>query len=602
MFTSHFSKVLVVILLSCISFNKILAQVSELDSAKIKFATYKDDEAAYIQTSFFIADQYMDVEQYDSAQEWLNKVHDKIPAKKASLFNYFLTSRQAEVYYYNNLQQLGLQESFRGLQIAQDLNDSLLLMDSYNFLGIFYMNLDSSSKAVSFFKSGLAYINQPSHPEKYIALSKPLHLYGNLSEAYYKMGKYDSALYYIRISLEKSYQTFWVRGIAVAHSGAGDIFLELNQADSALVNYQKGKLTAAINKDIDIELLCLGGLAKVYNGNNDYGKAKAQLDSGFVLLTNNPNLNRYFSLQFLNIAVAIYKSKNDDNRLVKTLELKSKIESENLNNNNSQLQSILKAGVENEKRLLTLQVNEANQNKKLANTRLLIVIVAFVLLVLGFIFYRNLQMQKLATAAMRQKISQDLHDDIGASLSSLHIYSSIAEKNIYSNPAKSEEMMQKIYAQSQFLMNNMNDIVWSMKSADDDGTTLETQVKNFGADLLGDINVSFTYQMDPEVEKLLQSINSRKNILLIIKEAINNLAKHSRSTVASLKLGIKGDNIELVIKDNGGGFDVDNKREGNGLKNMQSRVVELKGIMKVYSGINNGTRIEILIPKSSFKE
>ncbi|MBK7290711.1 MAG: hypothetical protein IPI78_11115 [Chitinophagaceae bacterium] len=243
MFTSHFSKILVVILLSCISFNKILAQVSELDSAKIKFATYKDDEAAYIQISFFIADQYMDVEQYDSAQEWLNKVHDKIPAKKASLFNYFLTSRQAEVYYYNNLQQLGLQESFRGLQIAQDLNDSLLLMDSYNFLGIFYMNLDSSSKAVSFFKSGLAYINQPSHPEKYIALSKPLHLYGNLSEAYYKMGKYDSALYYIRISLEKSYQTFWVRGIAVAHSGAGDIFFELNQADSALVNYQKGKLT-----------------------------------------------------------------------------------------------------------------------------------------------------------------------------------------------------------------------------------------------------------------------------------------------------------------------------------------------------------------------
>ena len=53
MFTSHFSKVLVVILLSCISFNKILAQVSELDSAKIKFATYKDDEAAYIQISFY---------------------------------------------------------------------------------------------------------------------------------------------------------------------------------------------------------------------------------------------------------------------------------------------------------------------------------------------------------------------------------------------------------------------------------------------------------------------------------------------------------------------------------------------------------------------
>lgn len=602
MFTRYLNKILVIILLSCISVNKVTAQINELDSAKKAFASYKDDETAYIQTSFFIADQYMDVEQYDSAQEWLSKIHDRIPAKKTSLFNYFLTSRQAEVYYYNNLQQLGLQESFRGLKIAQELNDSLLLMDSYNFLGIFYMNLDSSNKAVSFFKSGLNYINQPHNPEKYIALSKPLHLYGNLSEAYYKISKYDSALYYIRISLEKSYKTSWERGIAVGHAGVGDIFLELNQADSALVNYQIGKSVAAINNDIDIELLCFGGLAKVYNGNNDYSKAIGQLDSGFALLADNPNLNRYFSLQFLNTAVSVYKSRNDNTRLVKTLELKSRIESENLANNNSQLQSILNAGVENEKSLLILEVNEANQNKKLANTRLIIVIVALVLLSLGFILYRNLQRQKLATAAMRQKISQDLHDDIGASLSSLHIYSSIAEKNVYTNPAKSEEMMQKIYSQSQFLMNNMNDIVWSMKSADDDGTTLETQIKNFGADLLNDINVSFTYQMDQEVEKLLQSIYSRKNLLLIIKEAINNMAKHSRSTEASLKLGIKDDTIELVIKDNGVGFDVNNNREGNGLKNMQSRVIELKGNMTVHSGINEGTQIEVLIPKASFKE
>lgn len=596
----NISNIAVVLVLVFFS-NTLVAQQSQLDSAKKVFATYNDDEEKYIEASFFIADQYMELEQYDSAQAWLNKIHDRIPAKKATLFNYFLTSRQAEVYYYNNLQQLGLQESFRGLQIAQNLKDSLLLMDSYNFLGIFSMNLDSGNKAVSFFRTGLTYISQQLDTGKYIALSKPLHLYGNLSEAYYKMKKYDSALFFVKISIQLSNKQLSERGIAVGHASAGDIFMELNQFDSAFTNYRAGKVIAQSNKDIDIELLCLAGMARVFNKTSNYQNAIAHLDSGLVLLAENPNINRFFTVQFLNTAVTIYESGKDNSRLVKVLKLKSKIESEGLSSNNSQVQSILKSGVENEKRVLTLEVNEANQNKKLANTRLLIAIVAFVLLVLGFMLYRNLQLQKLASAALRQKISQDLHDDIGASLSSLHIYSSIAEKNIYSNPTKAEEMLQKIYLQSQFLMNDMNDIVWSMKPASVGGTTLEAQVKNFGVDLLNNINVNFTYLMDPEVENYLQSFYVRRNLLLIIKEAINNLAKHSHATIASLKLAIAGDNIELTIKDNGVGFDLSGKKDGNGLANMYNRVAELHGKMKVYVAVNEGTQIDILIPKSSLK-
>ena len=113
-----------------------IAQTTAIDSAKNIFnKSIKED--AYIRTAFFIADEYMNVEQYDSAQIWLNKIYEILPAKKALLFNYFLITRQAEVYYYNDLQQLGLQESYRGLQMAQDLNDSLLLADSYIFWAYF---------------------------------------------------------------------------------------------------------------------------------------------------------------------------------------------------------------------------------------------------------------------------------------------------------------------------------------------------------------------------------------------------------------------------------------------------------------------------------
>ena len=101
----------------------------------------------YVSHCFTIADNYMEIDHYDSAQLWLNRIAEKLPLKQPSVANYFLSTRQAEVYYYNGLQRLGLQESQRSLSIAQSLHDSLLLADSYNFIGLFYINLDSTMQA-----------------------------------------------------------------------------------------------------------------------------------------------------------------------------------------------------------------------------------------------------------------------------------------------------------------------------------------------------------------------------------------------------------------------------------------------------------------------
>ena len=576
----------------------LFAQTGIIDSAK-RIVASQQTEPSYIKNAFFIADQYMDVEQYDSAQIWLNKIYEILPAKKASLFNYFLITRQAEVYYYNNLQQLGLQESFKGLQMALVLNDSLLIADSYNFLGLFYMNLDSSNTAITFYKNGIRYTRQPPYPTQYLSLTKPHHLYGNMSEAFYKMGMYDSALSNSILSLQKAYQINWGRGIAVGHKGTGDIFLAMHKYDSALYHFQKCKSAAVISVDIDVELICHGGTAKVYYETGDFLKCTQQLNDGFKILSNHPNINRYYSLLFIANAIEIYRNKNDNVSLAKTLELKSKLESENLKNNNTQLQTILKAGVENEKRLLSLEVTESRQKQKLANTRLIIVLIAFALLGLGFILYRYLQNQKLAAATLRQKISQDLHDDIGASLSSLQIYGSIAEDTLASNPKKAKEMVQKISIQSKLLMDNMNDIVWSMKTSAYNSTTLDAKIKNFGSELLSDKNIFFTYTISSDIEQLLHNIIARKNILLLIKEAMNNIAKYSHATTASLLIALNKDVLELSILDNGVGFNVTKASTGNGLKNMRYRVGDLNGEIHFTSKINEGTTINATIPLTS---
>lgn len=196
----------------------------------------------------------------------------------------------------------------------------------------------------------------------------------------------------------------------------------------------------------------------------------------------------------------------------------------------------------------------------------------------------------------RKRIAGDLHDDLGASLSSLQIYSAIAGESLQKNPEKVQEMLGKISRQSKLLMENMGDIVWSMNTAEGLATTLETRIKNYGAELLADSAISVSYQIAPESEKTLKNIAARKNVLLLLKEAINNTAKYSYATSVIISVILEGEAMVITIADNGIGFNPQEVQAGNGLKNMQHRVLELSGSFDLASSPGGGTTIKAVIP------
>ena len=103
----------------CFFSSKLFSQdiFKKVDSLKKQINNTQQDDK-YINTCFAIADNFMEINQYDSAQLWLNKIAAILPLKVPSVSGYFLITRQAEVYYYNGLQRLGLQESERSLGIA----------------------------------------------------------------------------------------------------------------------------------------------------------------------------------------------------------------------------------------------------------------------------------------------------------------------------------------------------------------------------------------------------------------------------------------------------------------------------------------------------
>jgi signal transduction histidine kinase len=208
---------------------------------------------------------------------------------------------------------------------------------------------------------------------------------------------------------------------------------------------------------------------------------------------------------------------------------------------------------------------------------------------------KNLFHQQLALEQQRNKITADLHDDIGASLSSLQLNSAVAGQLINKDVEHAKKMLNKIETQSKNLADKIGDFIWSMKPGKDEFMTMSSRIKTFANDILAATNIDYKIQIDKEVDIVIKDISTRKNVVLITKEAINNAVKYSQASTISIALNIRQNNIYLTIKDNGIGF-LAAEQKGNGIANMKKRAEELKGDFNIVSAANEGATISAVIP------
>jgi signal transduction histidine kinase len=136
----------------------------------------------------------------------------------------------------------------------------------------------------------------------------------------------------------------------------------------------------------------------------------------------------------------------------------------------------------------------------------------------------------------------------------------------------------------------MGDIIWSLKPGKEEFMTISTRIKNFVNEILGSTEIKYSIHTDPILDNLIKDITLRKNIVLIIKEGVNNVAKYSKVNQLEIKLSWVNHIISIEITDNGIGFEI-NETSGNGIANMRKRVEELKGDFKIISSPQQGTSI-----------
>ena len=207
--------------------------------------------------------------------------------------------------------------------------------------------------------------------------------------------------------------------------------------------------------------------------------------------------------------------------------------------------------------------------------------------------YRYRLQQALHVQAVRNRIARDLHDEIGANLSSISIFSEVAGEKANDQSPELGGWLKKINEHTQSSMEAMSDIVWVINSRNDRFGNVISRMRSLAAELFEARNCELTLQLDESLSDLKLDMETRKNFYLIYKEALNNIAKYADCDQVKIELKWNHHTVLLSISDNGKGFNESLIEHGNGLLNMKKRAEELKGKLVIHSAEGQGTRVKL---------
>lgn len=212
-----------------------------------------------------------------------------------------------------------------------------------------------------------------------------------------------------------------------------------------------------------------------------------------------------------------------------------------------------------------------------------------------YMTYRYRVAQFIKMEKMRNHISRDLHDEIGSSVSSVNILSNVAKDQLgTAHPVT--PLLTQIGLSAQQAGESINEIIWSIHPKNDSTQKIVLRMKELAADAFEMNKIQYQLHFDPTLQSLQIPMYQRQHLLMIYKEALNNMIKYAGCTEANIRMQTTGKMIELTVKDNGVGFDIAAHQSGYGLKNMEERAKEMKGSLNINTSPGKGCSIVLKFP------
>jgi len=201
----------------------------------------------------------------------------------------------------------------------------------------------------------------------------------------------------------------------------------------------------------------------------------------------------------------------------------------------------------------------------------------------------------------RRRIAQDLHDDLGASLTELGLFAEAQRKTA---AATEEPALNYLSQRSRALVSSLDAIVWAVNPANDSLDHLVAYIGELFQELFRSSAIRVRMDIAPQIPRLPLSAEERSDIFLTTKEAMNNILKHSGATETLLRVRMHDSELTITLQDNGRGFDpqVAASAGGNGLTNMRTRITRAHGRLEWRTAPGQGTEISIVVSFAGRKE
>jgi len=225
--------------------------------------------------------------------------------------------------------------------------------------------------------------------------------------------------------------------------------------------------------------------------------------------------------------------------------------------------------------------------------------------------------QQHAIERDRARIAKDIHDDIGAGLTQITLLTELARRSLcgivdhiasaggadfipQSEPEQTNANLERITNSARKLTRAMDEIVWAVDPQHDTLEGLMDYISAYAEDFLRAAEIRCRMELPVELPALRIDAELRYNLFLALKEALNNVVKHSQATEVWLRLRLEPQSFTLVIEDNGRGLSAeggsaDRLASGSGLANLQKRLAAVGGRCEIHSAAGRGTRVELTV-------
>ena len=516
----------------------------------------------------------------------------------------------ALTYRFLNNNNEALTHEVNALKISESNRDSVTVGVIYQTMCNIYRDMEDYELAEKYILKSIDIFEKVKNTGIDNRLSMLANAYSNYGNMLQKTGRLTEAVENHKKAAILQNESGDLYNKAIVYENLADDYKFMKRYSDALINYTLAKdIMQQLNSETDVGYEIMK-IAEIYKETGEYSLALANLDSALNIFTRN-NADAY--------RLDVYNSKYKVYDLIGNTELalqfykKYNVLKDSLNTESKKLELLrLKEEFEvtqKEQQIVLLETENALKDKE---KQVQIVFRNIALFLIGILFIFGILLinryrinQKVKQLEIRNSIAADLHDDIGSTLSSIRMYSEIVSDQVKENNPESIPLLQHMSENSKEMMENMSDIVWAIKPANDEFKNIESRIFNFATELCNAKNISLDIQQNVNLTGFKLPMEIRRDLYLIFKEALNNAVKYSACSKIVIAFKREGNLFEMQIIDNGIGFNLSNLNEnkvlkprmnGNGLKNLKLRAEKHNGKLTIDSSPGKGTRVILSIP------